>query len=76
MVKALKRTLAGILFVCSITISGNVLADPIPPGWQALNMKPIGFLDYHDRYSGKLTIKESDGRWYLYQHCHHHHRHH
>jgi len=67
MVKAMKRTLAGILFVCSITNSGNVLADPIPPGWQALNMKPIGFLDYHDRYSGKLTIKESAGRWYLYQ---------
>jgi hypothetical protein len=48
-------------------LSTSVVADPIPQGWQALNMEPIGFLDYQDRYSGKLTIKESNGRWYLYQ---------
>ena len=67
MAKAMKRTLTAVLITVAITISGNVFADSIPPGWQALNMEPIGFLDYHDRYSGKLTIKESNGRWFLYQ---------
>lgn len=62
-----KCTLTTALFAYAITVSGIVSADAIPPGWQALNMEPIGFLDYHDRYSGKLTIKESDGKWYLYQ---------
>jgi len=63
----MKRTLASLLLACVIAMSGSVYADAIPEGWQALNMEPIGFLDYHDRYSGKLTIKESDGHWYLYQ---------
>lgn len=67
MSNATKTTLASILLTSVITLSGNALADPIPKGWQALNMEPIGFLDYHDRYSGKFTIKESNGRWYLYQ---------
>ena len=63
----MKSVLMNVLVACVIGTNGTAFADPIPQGWQALNMKPIGFLDYHDRYSGKLTIKESEGRWYLYQ---------
>ena len=63
----IKSVLMSVLVACVIGTNGTAFADPIPQGWQALNMKPIGFLDYHDRYSGKLTIKESEGRWYLYQ---------
>ena len=63
----MKSVLMSVLVACVIGTNGSAFADPIPQGWQALNMKPIGFLDYHDRYSGKLTIKESEGRWYLYQ---------
>ena len=63
----MKSVLMNVLVACVIGTSGTAFADPIPQGWQALNMKPVGFLDYHDRYSGKLTIKQSEGRWYLYQ---------
>ena len=67
MAKVVRSTLT-ILVLASFTMfTTGVFADPIPPGWQAHNMEPIGFLDYHDRYSTKLTIKEHDGRWYLYQ---------
>jgi len=60
------RILTSMLFACVLTLNNNVLADPIPEGWQAQNVEPIGFLDYQDRYSGKFTIKEHEGRWYLY----------
>lgn len=61
-----KKTLAGVFFACILALSSNSFADPIPEGWQAHNVTPIGFLDYQDRYSGKFTIKEHEGRWYLY----------
>ena len=66
MTDATKRTLAGVLSACLLALNSNVFADPIPEGWQAWNVEPIGFLDYQDRYSGKFTIKEHEGRWYLY----------
>jgi hypothetical protein len=44
----------------------TAVADPIPEGWLAHNVEPIGFLDYEDRYTGKFSIKEHEGRWYLY----------
>lgn len=46
--------------------ANNLFADPIPEGWLAHNLEPIGFLDYQDRYAGKFTIKEQDGRWFIY----------
>ena len=68
MAKLLGTKLAGVLCVGAVTfgINNSVMADPIPEGWQAHNVEPIGFLDYQDRYAGKFTIKEQDGRWYLY----------
>src|SRR4051794_7081194 len=43
-------------------------ADPIPKGWSAQNLKPIGFSGLDGRYGAfKLAIKKADnGRWYLY----------
>ena len=42
-------------------------ADPIPPGWQTSNMEPIGYSDLEGRGGAlKLTIKQVNGRWYLY----------
>ena len=67
MTNVTKRILTSTLCACAAFMSSSVFADAIPEGWQAWNMEPIGFLDYHDRYSGKLTIKEYEGRWYLYQ---------
>ncbi|MGI9271229.1 MAG: LVIVD repeat-containing protein [Woeseiaceae bacterium] len=67
MMKPIRNTLSSVLFLCVFAYSATVAADPIPEGWQAWNVEPIGFRDYDDRYSGKLTIKEHDGTWYLYQ---------
>jgi hypothetical protein len=48
--------------------SRDAVAEPIPKGWQAQNMKPIGFSGLDGRYGGfKMAIKKADnGRWYLY----------
>ena len=66
MTNIMKRTLTSILSACAITLGGNALADPIPEGWHALNVEPIGYMDYQDRYAVKFSIKEHEGRWYLY----------
>lgn len=42
------------------------IPDPIPPGWQAQNVVPVGYSAMEGRTAFKLTIKEVDGRWYLY----------
>lgn len=61
-----KNGLTSVLSACILMLTNSVFADAIPQGWQAWNVEPIGFLDYQDRYSGKFTIKEQEGRWYLY----------
>jgi hypothetical protein len=67
MMNWVKKSLVCVLFAAALTISSSALAgEPIPEGWQAHNVEPIGFLDYQDRYSGKFTIKEHEGRWYIY----------
>jgi hypothetical protein len=50
------------------TLSGrSALAEPIPPGWQAQNVQPIGFSSLQGRFGAfKLSIKQANGRWYLY----------
>jgi len=64
----IKKRLACISTLTAIAVSSIVAADPIPPGWRAHNMEPIGFLDSQDRYSNKITIKQTDdGRWLLYR---------
>ena len=43
------------------------LADPIPKGWQASNMKAIGYSGLDGRGGAfKMAIRQSGGRWYLY----------
>jgi hypothetical protein len=42
-------------------------ADQIPVGWEASNMKPIGYSDLQGVGGAfKMAIKEVNGRWYLY----------
>ena len=42
-------------------------SDPIPGGWQAANMKPIGYSGADGRGgSFKLAIRRVADRWYLY----------
>lgn len=38
----------------------------VPGGWQAQGLRPVGYSDLDGRPAFKLTIKEVDGRWYLY----------
>jgi hypothetical protein len=68
MTTKLKDALFAFVASAAVTVTSNVFADPIPPGWLAHNMEPIGYLDSQDRYSIKLTIKQTDdGRWLLYR---------
>src|SRR4051812_46931534 len=48
--------------------AGVACADPIPPGWQASGLRPIGYTDLHGRRGGiKLSIKKVGDRWVLYK---------
>jgi hypothetical protein len=68
MYKTINNTLLNLVISVSLICgaSNAIAGDPIPGGWLAHNMEPIGFLDYQDRYAGKFTIKEHEGRWYIY----------
>ena len=60
----MKKTLALLAFA----IAGAALADPIPPGWQASGLRPIGYTDLNGRRGGiKLSIKKIGERWVLYK---------
>jgi hypothetical protein len=54
--------LAGIFLACSRPL----LADQIPSGWEASNMKPIGYSDLNGHEAFKMAIKHVGDRWYLY----------
>ena len=42
-------------------------ADPIPKGWQASNMKAVGYSGLDGRGGAfKMAIRQVTGRWYLY----------
>ena len=42
-------------------------ADPIPPGWEAHNMEPVGYSGLDNRKGAfKMAIRKANGRWYLY----------
>src|SRR5579862_1568300 len=63
---ALATAFASALFALALG-SAPSFADPIPKGWQALNMKPIGYSNLNGRLGGfKMAIKEVAGRWYMY----------
>jgi hypothetical protein len=60
------RAFAAALFALSLSAL-PVLADPIPKGWEAMNMKPVGYTDVGGRRGAfKMAIKQVNGRWYLY----------
>jgi len=67
MIKTLKPLFA-VVVCAAVTSASAVLAEPIPEGWLAHNLEPIGYIDANDRYSVKVTIKQTDdGRWLLYR---------
>src|ERR1700719_38956 len=44
----------------------RIMADQIPTGWEASNMKPIGYSDLGGHEAFKMAIKRVGDRWYLY----------
>jgi hypothetical protein len=57
---------AGIWLAAVLLMSHRVLADKIPLGWEASNMKPIGYSDLEGHGAFKMTIRHVNDRWYLY----------
>ena len=62
-----------ILLATSLTIAALALfaqrgyADEIPKGWEASNLKPIGYSDMDGRAGNiKMAIKHVGDKWYLY----------
>ena len=43
-----------------------LVADPIPTGFSAKGVKPIGYLNMGGGFPLKLTITQSNGHWYLF----------
>jgi hypothetical protein len=65
----IKRVAFGLVLalVGSTGIPGAATADPIPPGWQASNMEPVGYSGLEGRGGAfKLAIRHVGDRWYLY----------
>jgi hypothetical protein len=70
----LKRALFSTALACALAAGGAVLADPIPKGWEAYNMKPIGYSSVDERGGiFKLAIRHVGAHWYMYAgHLWHH----
>ena len=62
------RTAVGVAMALAILlpVSRRVLADKIPEGWEASNMKPIGYSDLEGHGAFKMTIRHVNDHWYLY----------
>ena len=61
------KTLARLLCATLALAAGAAWADPVPKGWQAMNMRPVGYSDLDGRRGGfKMAIKNVNGRWYMY----------
>src|SRR5207344_2473648 len=58
-----------VVFAFAATLfAGAAAADPIPPGWQASGLRPIGYTDLNGRRGGiKLAIRKVGERWVLYK---------
>ncbi|MDB5410230.1 MAG: hypothetical protein JWL84_5142 [Rhodospirillales bacterium] len=66
--------LAGAFMAGVASQAPPAFADPIPPGWQANAMRPIGYSEVGGRGGAfKMAIRQVGGRWYLYvAHLWHH----
>src|SRR5262245_41761356 len=55
------------LAVGTSALAWRACADPIPPGWEASHMEPVGYTDLGGRKGGfKMALKKANGRWYMY----------
>ena len=47
----------------ALPFSRTTLADKIPAGWEASNMKPIGYSDLNGHGAFKMAIKRAGDKW-------------
>jgi hypothetical protein len=69
-VKYFLTTILAVAFLAAAAVvagQSTAHADPIPPGWMAKNMHPIGYSDLGG-WGGafKEAIKQVNGHWYLF----------
>ncbi len=60
-----RGAVASAVAFCSLSVAGAA-GSPLPAGWQASNMKPLSHLDLPGPRHFKLSIKQANGRWYLF----------
>ncbi|HTI66041.1 MAG TPA: hypothetical protein VL460_00690 [Caulobacteraceae bacterium] len=65
MTGSLRVLAAGALAVVALWASG-AQAEALPAGWQASHMKPLAHLTLPGPRAFKLSIKQHEGRWYLF----------
>ena len=63
--KTFISTLALIVAIVMLA-PARAAADPIPQGWKALNMQPVGYSHMDGKPPFKLAIKQVGNKWYLY----------
>jgi hypothetical protein len=58
---------AAAMVLAAFGLASHACADPIPPGWEASHMEPVGYTDVGGRKGAfKMAIKKVNGRWYMY----------
>ena len=56
----------GLALLLLTALPRAVFADPIPSGGVGQNVSVVGYSNLEDRPGFKMSIVESNGRWYLY----------
>src|SRR6516225_926698 len=65
--KSLQRAAVAAVVLAVTSFGTGSPADPVPSGWEANNMEPIGYSRLENRKGAfKMAIKKVNGRWYLY----------
>lgn len=64
----MKTSVLAAAALAVVTIASATRADPIPAGWSAENVEPVGFTGLGGKYGAfKTAIKHAaNGKWYLY----------
>ncbi len=55
-----------VLGFTALALAATAAADPIPPGWKAQQVEPVGYSDLTEMGPAhKMTIKRVGGRWFM-----------
>jgi len=62
----MRKTLLGLVVLLLAALPVSSVADPVPEGGVGENVQVVGYSDIDSRPGFKMSILESNGRWYLY----------